>query len=184
MLSIFLLLALAAQPPAPRAGVSVQMAVTQHAQPLPQADQPEAVVVALTRDGKLYNGITPITVAERQGRLEKARRLMREQGIDALMLTGGTSMVYFTGIQWGLSERLLAAFIQATGKPFLVTPKFEEERAMEQVELGPMTEGADVYEWEENEDPYTLIANGLRTRVLPAATIAVEPSARKIGGGA
>ncbi|MDZ7592511.1 MAG: aminopeptidase P family N-terminal domain-containing protein [Rubrivivax sp.] len=114
----------------------------------------------------MREGVTPISVAERQGRLEKAKRLMREQGIDALMLTGGTSMVYFTGIQWGLSERLLAAFIPATGKPFLVTPKFEEERAMEQVALGPMTEGADVYAWEENEDPYALIANGLRARGL------------------
>lgn len=126
----------------------------------------------------MKEGVTPITVAERQGRLEKAKRLMREQGIDALMLTGGTSMVYFTGIQWGLSERLLAAFIPATGKPFLVTPKFEEERAMEQVALGPMTEGADVYAWEENDDPYALIANGLRARGLTTATIAVEETVR------
>jgi Xaa-Pro dipeptidase len=126
----------------------------------------------------MRDGVTPITVAERQGRLEKAKRLMREQGIDALMLTGGTSMVYFTGIQWGLSERLLGAFIPATGKPFLVTPKFEEERAMEQVALGPMTEGADVYAWEENDDPYALIANGLRARGLTTATIAVEETVR------
>lgn len=64
MLSIFLTLVLAAQAPVPRAGVSVQMAVTQHAQPLPQADQPDAVVVALTATGKLYLGIQPITPAE------------------------------------------------------------------------------------------------------------------------
>jgi Xaa-Pro dipeptidase len=73
---------------------------------------------------------------------------------------------------------LLAAFIPATGKPFLVTPKFEEERAMEQVALGPMTEGADVYAWEENDDPYALIANGLRARGLSSATIAVEETVR------
>ena len=48
----------------------------------------------------------PITRDERKGRVEKARRLMAEQKIDALMLTGGTSLVYFSGIQWGLSERL------------------------------------------------------------------------------
>jgi len=95
-----------------------------------------------------------------------------------LMLTGGTSMMYFTGISWGLSERLLAAFIPANGKPFLVTPKFEEERAMEQVALGPMTDGADVYPWEENEDPYALVSNGLRARGLAAATIAVEETVR------
>jgi Xaa-Pro dipeptidase len=126
----------------------------------------------------MKEGVVPISVAERQGRLEQARRLMREQGVDALMLTGGTSMVYFTGIGWGLSERLLAAFVPVSGRPFLVTPKFEEERAMEQVALGPMAGGADVYAWEENEDPYALIANGLRSRGLSAATIAVEETVR------
>jgi Xaa-Pro dipeptidase len=126
----------------------------------------------------MKDGVTPITVAERQGRLEKARRIMREQGVDALMLTGGTSMNYFTGIQWGLSERLLAAFIPVNGRPFLVTPKFEEVRAMEQVALGPMTDGADVYAWEESDDPYALIANGLRSRGLATATIAVEETVR------
>lgn len=123
-------------------------------------------------------GVVPISVAERQGRIEKAKRLMREQGIDALMLTGGTSMVYFTGIQWGNSERLLAAFIPATGRPFLVTPKFEEERAMEQVALGPMQGTADVYPWEEHEDPYAVIATALRARSLTTATIACEETVR------
>ncbi|MEY2733316.1 MAG: hypothetical protein RL340_375 [Gemmatimonadota bacterium] len=123
-------------------------------------------------------GVVPISVAERQGRIEKAKRLMREQGIDALMLTGGTSMVYFTGIQWGNSERLLAAFIPATGRPFLVTPKFEEERAMEQVALGPMQGTADVYPWEEHEDPYAVIATALRARGLTTATIACEETVR------
>ena len=126
----------------------------------------------------MKEGVVPISVVERQARLEKARRLMREQGLDALMLAGGTSMAYFTGIQWGNSERLLAAFIPVTGKPFLVTPKFEEERALEQVRLGPMTEGADVYAWEESEDPYALIENGLRSRGLTTAVIAIEETVR------
>lgn len=126
----------------------------------------------------MKEGVVPISVAERQARLEKARRLLRANGADALMLTGGTSMVYFTGIQWGISERLLAAFIPASGRPFLVTPKFEEERAMEQVALGPMADGADVYAWEEDEDPYALISGGLRARGLSTATIAVEETVR------
>jgi Xaa-Pro dipeptidase len=156
-------------------GASTSPAQDDHDAPVQGASDLPPAIRALK---PMRDGVTPITVAERQGRLEKAKRLMREQGIDALMLTGGTSMVYFTGIQWGLSERLLAAFIPATGKPFLVTPKFEEERAMEQVALGPMTEGADVYAWEENDDPYALIANGLRARGLTTATIAVEETVR------
>ena len=53
-------------------------------------------------------GVKPITVNERRARVEKATRLMREQNIDAMMLTGGTSLDYFTSIRWGLSERMLA----------------------------------------------------------------------------
>jgi hypothetical protein len=59
-----------------------------------------------------------------------------------------------------------------------VTPKFEEERAMEQVAQGPMQGEADVYAWEEHEDPYALIAQGLRTRGLATATIGVEETVR------
>lgn len=121
---------------------------------------------------------TPISVSERRARLERARRLMRENGIDALMLTGGTSMEYFTGIRWGLSERLLAAIIPASGAAFLVTPKFEEERAMEQAHQGPLGADAQVYAWEEDENPYALIGAGLRARGLATATIGAEETVR------
>jgi len=120
----------------------------------------------------------PITVDERRGRIERARGLMRANGQDALMLTGGTSMEYFTGIRWGLSERLLAAVIPAVGSAFLVTPKFEEERAMEQAHQGPLGNDADVYAWNEDEDPYALIAKGLRARGLATATLGAEETVR------
>lgn len=119
-----------------------------------------------------------ITIDERKTRLEKARGLMRANGIDALMLTGGTSMEYFTGIRWGLSERLLAAVIPSKGSAFLVTPKFEEGRAMEQAHQGPLGSDADVYAWEEDESPYALVAKGLKARGLSTATIGIEETVR------
>jgi Xaa-Pro dipeptidase len=156
------------------AGTHARTPDDHEAAPQGASDLPPAI--AALRPMK--DGVVPISVAERQARLEQARRLMRAQGVDALMLTGGTSMVYFTGIAWGLSERLLAAFIPVRGRPFLVTPKFEEERAMEQVARGPMAGDADVYPWEEDEDPYARVAGGLRARGLAAATIAVEETVR------
>jgi len=87
-------------------------------------------------------------------------------------------MEYFTGIRWGLSERLLAALIPASSAAFLVTPKFEEERAMEQAHQGPLGADADVYAWEEDEDPYALIASGLKDRGLATATIGAEETVR------
>ncbi len=48
----------------------------------------------------------PITVSERLARIEKAQRLMVEQGIDALYLDTSTSLYYFTGLRLWASERL------------------------------------------------------------------------------
>src|SRR5689334_12067270 len=53
----------------------------------------------------MTSGIVPITNAERLARLEKARRLMTENRIEAILLEGGSSLFYFTGVRWGLSER-------------------------------------------------------------------------------
>ena len=41
-----------------------------------------------------------------------------------------------------------------------------------------MAGDADVYAWEESEDPYALVATGLRARSLATATIAVEETVR------
>ena len=143
-----------------------------------EAQQQDSLPPAIRALQSMKGQATPISVDERRGRLEKARRLMRENGMQALLLTGGTSMDYFTGIRWGLSERLLAAIIPATGSAFLVTPKFEEERAMEQAHLGPLGKDADVYAWEEDESPYALIAKGLKARGLSTATIGAEETVR------
>ncbi len=45
----------------------------------------------------MLSGIQPITDGERQARMEKARRLMRESKIGAIFLEGGSSLYYFTG---------------------------------------------------------------------------------------
>jgi Xaa-Pro dipeptidase len=120
----------------------------------------------------------PITAEERRGRIEKARRLMAERKIDALLLTGGTSLVYFSGIRWGLSERLFAMVLPVKGEAFYVSPAFEEERAREQIATGPLGGSADVRTWEEHEDPYERVAQGLRDRGLASGTLGVEETVR------
>ena len=57
--------------------------------------------------------VVPISDAERLARIEKAQRLMVEQGIDAMLLEGGTSMYYYTGVRWGNSERPFGVVIPA-----------------------------------------------------------------------
>src|SRR4026207_1439967 len=107
----------------------------------------------------------PITSDERRARIEKARRLMAQHRIDALMLTQGTSLVYYTNIRWGGGERLTAGIIPAKGGPFVVCPAVGEDRAREQIGLGPFGDAtADVRTWNEDESPYALFATGLKDR--------------------
>ena len=120
----------------------------------------------------------PITVEERRARLDQARRLLAAEKLDALMLTGGTSLAYFTGIHWGLSERLLALILPRSGRAFIVCPAFEHDRAMEQIAAGPLKGDADVMTWEEHESPHRLIADGLRARGITAGRLGVEETVR------
>ena len=118
----------------------------------------------------------PITIDERRARIEKARRLMTDSRIDAIVLTGGTSLSYFTAVRWGLSERLFGVVVPAKGEPFAVCPAFENERAHEQLALGPLA-NADVRTWQEDESPFELVAKGLRDRGIATGRLGVEDTA-------
>ena len=121
----------------------------------------------------------PITNDERRARIEKARRLMAQEKIDALVLTGGTSLVYFTNIRWGGGERLFACVIPVKGDPFFVSPAFEEDRAREQIGLGPFGGGrADVRTWNEDESPYALVAQGLKDRGAATGRIGMDETTK------
>lgn len=126
----------------------------------------------------MREGVTPITLEERQARVERARELMRANGVNGLFLTGGTSLNYFTNIQWGLSERLFAVVIPVNGDAFVVCPAFEEDRAREQLDRGPLAGSTAVYTWEEDEDPYALIAQGLRDRSIATGRLGAEETVR------
>jgi Xaa-Pro dipeptidase len=120
----------------------------------------------------------PISREERSARQDRARALMTEQGLDAIVIAEGTSLNYFTGIRWWGSERLLAAVIPARGKPFFVCPAFEEGRAREQIALGSDASEADVRTWQEDESPYDLLARGFADRGIVTGKIGIEENVR------
>ena len=70
----------------------------------PQNDLPEA----FHKLRPMTDGIQPITGAEREARVEKARRLMRENRIAAVLMEGGSSAFYFTGLRSGGAVLLLS----------------------------------------------------------------------------
>ncbi|HLV87587.1 MAG TPA: Xaa-Pro peptidase family protein [Candidatus Sulfotelmatobacter sp.] len=115
----------------------------------------------------------PISREERQSRIERARQLMIENSLDAIAMTEGTSLRYFTGIRWWGGERLFALMLPAKGKPFYVCPAFEEGRAQEQIANAPES-GADLRTWQEDESPYELIAQGLKDRGIATGKIGLE----------
>ena len=114
----------------------------------------------------------PITNEERQARLAKARELMAANKLDAIMLTAGTSLDYFTGIRWWGGERLFALILPAKGAAFFVCPYFETDRSHEQMAKSPLAD-AEVRYWNEDESPYRLVAQGLKDRGLAAGTVGV-----------
>jgi Xaa-Pro dipeptidase len=73
----------------------------------------------------MTDDVVPISVKERESRIEKAQRLMIENKIEALVLDCGTSLEYFTGIKWWPSERTMVAVIPARGEVKYVSPAFE-----------------------------------------------------------
>ena len=121
---------------------------------------------------------TPITKDERQERTERARKLMSENGLGAIVLMAGTSLNYFTGIRWWGGERMFALVLPAKGAAFYVCPAFEEGRAHEQVAKAPDGEHADVRTWQEDESSYQLVAQGLKERGVATGTVGIEESIR------
>jgi Xaa-Pro aminopeptidase len=118
-------------------------------------------------------GIVPIGGDERRARIAKAQRLMAEQHLDAIYLEGGSSLFYFTGVRWGLSERPFVAVIPARGDLAWVCPAFEEARAHELI-----TFGTDVRTWQEDESPYRLVAQILKDRGAATGRVGVEERLR------
>jgi Xaa-Pro dipeptidase len=116
----------------------------------------------------------PITVAEREQRIARARELMAQQGIAATLLAGGTSLVYFTSLRWGNSERMLCYVIPVKGEAFIVCPAFEEDRVRERLETVPGGQNTRVYTWNEDESPYALVAKGLADAGLRTGKLAIE----------
>ena len=78
---------------------------------------------------------------------------MKEMGYSAMLIEPGANMTYFSGIDWGRSERLFALILPQTGKGIVISPAFEEQRAANQVD-GRF----EIRVWREDESPEALIA--------------------------
>jgi len=115
----------------------------------------------------------PIGKAERQARIAKAKALMGANDIGALLIEPGSSLIYFTGVQWWRSERLTAAVLTREGEVAIVTPFFEEPSVRESLGIE-----AEVLTWNEDENPLAAVAAWLGKRGLAKGRIGVEETVR------
>ncbi len=115
----------------------------------------------------------PIGKAERMARIAKAKALMAANDIGALLIEPGSSLIYFTGVQWWRSERLTAAILTREGEVAVVTPFFEEPSVRESLGIE-----AEILTWNEDENPLAKVAAWLGKRGLAKGRIGVEETVR------
>ncbi len=141
--------------------------------PAPACEEPAlpAPILALTDRRK---DIVPITKDERQTRLDLARELMKTYGMDAILITTGASLRYFTGMTWYQSERLFAYVLPQSAAPFIVCPYFERDHLNDLYPGLPERETTITYLWQENEDPYTILQRGLAEYNMATGTLGIE----------
>jgi Xaa-Pro dipeptidase len=144
------------------------------ATPSLRAEQQNSLPPSIAALKSMKSLATPISPEERRQRIERARQLMAENKLEAIVIAPGTSLVYFSNIQWWPSERFFAMVLPVKGNPFYVCAAFEEGRAREQISRGPLGDSADVRPWHEDEDPYSRLAQGLKDRGISSGRIGLE----------
>jgi Xaa-Pro dipeptidase len=134
-----------------------------------EAQSPDALPPAVRGLRPMTDGVLPVTVDEHRTRLARAQRLLAESGLHAMVVGPGSSLAYFTGAEWGLSERFLGVVLGRSGDPIWIVPSFEKDRALEQVRLG-----TDVRTWPEDESPFALVARALADRGAATGRVGIE----------
>jgi len=115
----------------------------------------------------------PISEAERAQRRDKAQRLMKQLGFAATLIEPGANMTYFAGIDWGRSERLFAFLLPQAGRPVVISPAFEQQRAEDQV-----NGRFEIRVWQEDQNPQALVADVMKDWGASTGRLAIDPTAR------
>lgn len=140
-----------------------------------EADAEDALPAPIAALPSFVGRVAPFTNDERRARIERARELMAQNRVDAIVLANdSTSSVYFANIRLNGGERLWALVIPAKAKPFVVCPAFEAARAHELLSAGPFAADADVLTWQEDESPFELVVSGLKDRGITTGQVALD----------
>ncbi|MBE2277104.1 MAG: aminopeptidase P family protein [Rhodobacteraceae bacterium] len=104
--------------------------------------------------------VAAIAPAELSDRIAGLCAAMRSAGLAAVWLDATSSLGYYTGLALKPSERLHGALISAEGGLLYVTPNFERPKLETLIRLP-----GEIAVWEEEEDPFALIAGRIGGRI-------------------
>ena len=113
--------------------------------------------------------LSPTVFAQR---IQRAQNELKSRKLDLLVVEPSTNFQYFTGYNPGRSERLILLMIPAAAAPVIVCPSFEVER------IKRNTTVSDARGWEEQEDPWAVVAKTAQ-QMKPAGRsgeVAIEPT--------
>ena len=86
-----------------------------------------SVEAELSRLSAISVATDPLPRDAFERRIEKARSLMASLHFDAIYISAGSNLYYFTGTRWHPSERMVGAIISSTGAINYIVPAFETE---------------------------------------------------------
>ena len=128
----------------------------------------EAELAGLT---DMASDVAPISLDEIKARLSKAQGLMRAADIDVLYIHAGTNLLYFAGVDWYPSERLVCALLPADGELCYVLPAFEASTFSDR-----MIVDGQLHCWQEHESPYGLVSEVLSVIANESCRVGVDES--------
>ncbi|MGQ3254132.1 aminopeptidase P family N-terminal domain-containing protein, partial [Agrobacterium sp.] len=122
---------------------------------------------------KRFQPIAVSSIAEDELRLRirglQAR--MIQDNIKAVWLDASSSLTYYTGLSLGLSERIHGALVPAEGAPIYISPTFEEPKLQTLIRIK-----GEVAVWEEDENPFDLMAGRVAALSCPGHLVAIDPA--------
>ncbi len=136
---------------------------------LARAQQSSAPVPDAIRALKpMTAGVEPITLDERRGHIEKARRLMHDHKIDAVFMERGTSLFYFTGTR---AAQITGLVIPAKRDLAWIIPA--SQALPDTVEIG-----GSVVSYPDAGTPIAAILQALKDRGVTTGRIGLEEQVR------
>lgn len=114
---------------------------------------------------------TPIPDAELHQRIALLQAQMVRDGIRAVWLDATSSLTYFTGLSLGSSERIHGALVPAAGGVIYVSPQFEAPKLRSLLRVP-----GQIAVWEEDENPFALIAAEVAGQAGSGQTLALDPA--------